>query len=166
MSAPPLPARSRSLVTGLRTVGAMALAMLLASCSFLGQSNDGSSQGTSTGQADPSIAAAAPEGLKDFYSQDVVWEPCEDKLQCAKIKVPLDYAKPDGDTIEIAALKISSTGARSRAACWSTPAARAPPAMTSSRMPARATSPRRCGPTTTSSASIPAASSVPLPSRA
>ena len=51
MSAPPLSARSRSLVTGLRTVGAMALVMLLASCSFLGQSKDGSSQGSSTGQA-------------------------------------------------------------------------------------------------------------------
>lgn len=112
MSAPPLSARSRSLVTGLRTVGAMALVMLLASCSFLGQSKDDSSQGNSTGQADPSIAAAAPEGLKDFYSQKVVWEPCEDKLQCAKVKVPLDYAKPDGKTIEISALKMSSTGGK------------------------------------------------------
>lgn len=112
MSAPPLSARSRSLATGLRTVGAMALVMLLAACSFLGQSKDDSSKGNSTGQADPSIAAAAPDGLKDFYSQKVVWEPCEDKLQCAKIKVPLDYTKPDGKTIEIATLKMSSTGGK------------------------------------------------------
>jgi pimeloyl-ACP methyl ester carboxylesterase len=94
----------------MRAAGAMALALLLASCSALGLSKDESSQGGSTGQADPSIAAAAPEGLKDFYSQAIVWEPCEDKLQCAKVKVPVDYAKPDGDTIELAAVKIASTG--------------------------------------------------------
>ena len=64
----------------------------------------------STGQADPSIAAAAPAELKAFYSQKVIWEPCEDKLQCAKVKVPVDYAKPAGDTIELAAVKIASTG--------------------------------------------------------
>jgi pimeloyl-ACP methyl ester carboxylesterase len=88
----------------------MALALLLASCSALGLSKDESSQGGSTGQADPSIAASAPEGLKDFYSQAIVWKPCEDNLQCAKVKVPVDYAKPDGDTIELAAVKIASTG--------------------------------------------------------
>ena len=98
MSAPPLSSRPRTLAGGMRVAGAMALSLLLASCSALGLSKDGSSQGGSTGQADPSIAAAAPEGLKDFYSQTIVWKPCEDKLQCAKVKVPVDYAKPDGDT--------------------------------------------------------------------
>ncbi|WP_307031667.1 alpha/beta hydrolase [Arthrobacter globiformis] len=114
MSAPPLSSRPRTLAGGMRAAGAMALALLLASCSALGLSKDESSQGGSTGQADPSIAAAAPEGLKDFYSQKIVWEPCEDKLQCAKVKVPVDYAKPDGDTIELAAVKIASTGDKKR----------------------------------------------------
>ena len=111
MSTLPLTARSRSFATALRAAGAMAVVVLLTSCSFLGLSKDGASQGNSTGQADPSIAAAAPKGLQAFYSQKVVWGPCEDKMQCAKIKVPLDYAKPNGETIEIAALKIASTGA-------------------------------------------------------
>ena len=109
MSTPPLTARPRSFAAAVRAAGAMAAVLLLTSCSFLGLSKDGS-QGNSTGQADPSIAAEAPEGLEEFYSQKVVWEPCEDKMQCAKVKVPLDYAKPDGETIEIAALKIASTG--------------------------------------------------------
>jgi pimeloyl-ACP methyl ester carboxylesterase len=112
MSAPPLSSRPRTLAGGMRAAGAMALALLLASCSALGLSKDESSQGGSTGQADPSIAASAPEGLKDFYSQKIVWKPCEDKLQCAKVKVPVDYAKPDGDTFELAAVKIASTGDR------------------------------------------------------
>lgn len=111
MSTPPLTPRSRSLAAVVRAAGAMAAVLMLTSCSFLGLSKDGN-QGNATGQADPSIAAAAPEGLEDFYSQKVVWEPCEDKMQCAKVKVPLDYAKPDGATIEIAALKMPSTGGK------------------------------------------------------
>ena len=110
MSAPPLSSRPRTLAAGMRAAGAMALAVLLASCSALGPSKDESSPNGSTGQADPSIAAAAPEGLKAYYSQRIIWESCEDKLQCAKVKVPVDYAKPDGDTIELAAVKIASTG--------------------------------------------------------
>lgn len=110
MSAPPLSSRPRTLAAGMRAAGAMALAVLLASCSALGSSKDESSQNGSTGQADPSIAAAAPAGLKSYYSQKIIWEPCEDKMQCTKVKVPVDYAKPDGDTIELAAVKIASTG--------------------------------------------------------
>lgn len=112
MSTPPLRARSRSLATAVRAAGAMVVVLLLTSCSFLGQSKNGGSEGNSTGQADPSIAAGAPEGLEDFYTQQIVWESCEDKMQCAKVKVPLDYAKPDGKTIEIAALKIASKGGK------------------------------------------------------
>ncbi|WP_426998244.1 alpha/beta hydrolase [Pseudarthrobacter sp. N5] len=112
-SARPLPALSRSAAIGMRAAAAMALAMALASCSILGLSNDDSAKGPSTGQADSSIAASAPDGLRDFYSQQVVWSACENGFQCAKVKVPLDYGKPDGDTIEIAALKVSSTGKKS-----------------------------------------------------
>src|SRR5690349_18307231 len=112
MSALPLSPRPRTLAAGMRAAGAMALAVLLASCSALGPSKDESSPNSSTGQADPSIAAAAPAGLQSFYSQKIIWQPCEDKMQCAKVKVPVDYAKPNGDTIELAAVKIASTGAK------------------------------------------------------
>jgi pimeloyl-ACP methyl ester carboxylesterase len=95
----------------MRAAGALVLALVLASCTLL----DGGKQeqGTATAKADPSIVAAAPEGLESFYSQEVVWEPCENEFQCAKVTVPLDYAKPDGDTIQIAALKAASTGTKS-----------------------------------------------------
>jgi pimeloyl-ACP methyl ester carboxylesterase len=95
----------------MRAAGALVLALVLASCTLL----DGGKQeqGTATAKADPSIVAAAPEGLESFYSQEVVWEPCENEFQCAKVTVPMDYAKPDGDTIQIAALKAASTGTKS-----------------------------------------------------
>lgn len=105
----PQPARFRSWAIGVRALGAMALAMMLASCSLFGSGDGGTTSGNS-GQADPSIASAAPAELRSFYSQQVNWTPCEKSLQCAKIKVPLDYSKPDGATIEIAALKVATKG--------------------------------------------------------
>ena len=111
MIARPLPARSRSLVIGLRAAGALVLAMTLASCSLFG--GDKPDEGSTTAKADPSIVASAPAGLDSFYAQEVVWEPCENGFQCAKVTVPVDYAKPDGDTIQLAALRAPSTGNKS-----------------------------------------------------
>jgi pimeloyl-ACP methyl ester carboxylesterase len=107
-SARPQPARFRSVAIGVRAVGAMALALVLASCSLFG--TEGGPKTDNSGQADPSIAAAAPAELRNFYSQQINWSACEDDFQCAKIKVPLDYSRPDGDSIEIAALKLPTTG--------------------------------------------------------
>ena len=109
MTARPLPARRRPFTVGVRAAGAMVLAMVLASCSLL---NGGGNQETATAKADPSIVASAPAGLEEFYSQEVVWEPCENEFQCAKVTVPMDYDNPDGGTIQIAALRAPSTGTR------------------------------------------------------
>ena len=68
-----------------------------------------------------SSKAAVPKGLESFYGQKVEWYDCvatagveksADKtgFQCAKVKVPLEYSKPDGQTIEIAMKKHSATG--------------------------------------------------------
>ena len=76
--------------------------------------------------AGPAPAAAAtkavvPKGLESFYGQKVEWYDCvatagaeksDDRtgFQCAKVKVPLDYSQPDGQTIEIAMKKHLATG--------------------------------------------------------
>lgn len=111
MTARPLPARSRSLGSGLRAAGALVLALTLASCSLLGGNKP--DETAATGKADPSIVASAPAGLDSFYSQEVVWEPCENGFQCAKVTVPMDYANPGGDKIQLAALRAPSTGKKS-----------------------------------------------------
>ena len=65
--------------------------------------------------------AAVPKGLESFYSQKVEWYDCmatagveksadRTGFQCAKVKVPLDYSQPDGQTIEIAMKKHPATG--------------------------------------------------------
>ena len=68
-----------------------------------------------------SSKAAVPQGLESFYSQKVEWYDCvatagveksadRTGFQCAKVKVPLDYSQPDGQTIEIAMKKHLATG--------------------------------------------------------
>jgi pimeloyl-ACP methyl ester carboxylesterase len=60
-----------------------------------------------------------PDGLAKFYGQSLTWGDCasygktdQDRsalntksVQCTKLTVPLDYAKPDGDTISVAVLR-------------------------------------------------------------
>ena len=110
MTSPSRPAKNRPVAVGVRGAGALALglvmALVLSSCSLFGP-GDGSAKGAQ-GTADPSIAAAAPDELRSFYSQQLTWSRCEGDFQCAKVKVPLDYSKPDGDSIEIAALKLAT----------------------------------------------------------
>ena len=52
----------------------------------------------------------APKGLEKFYRQKLTWSECKGKdragMQCANVKVPLDYKKPDGKTIAVAMLKV------------------------------------------------------------
>ena len=64
-----------------------------------------------------SASAAVPAGLESFYNQKVSWYACDKKgmgeatsgkdtgFTCAKVKVPLDYDNPGGETIEIAVKK-------------------------------------------------------------
>ncbi|WP_328773677.1 alpha/beta hydrolase [Streptomyces sp. NBC_00286] len=55
--------------------------------------------------------------LSRFYDQKIDWAKCEDAgmgvpedLQCGKVTVPLDYAKPDGETLDIAMARFRATG--------------------------------------------------------
>ncbi len=109
-SAPPRPAGDKPRGRRARAAGALALglvlALVLSSCTLFG-SGDGGPK-AAPGTADASIAAAAPAELRSFYSQQLSWARCEGDFQCAKVKVPLDYAKPDGDTIELAAIKLAT----------------------------------------------------------
>ncbi|XCB36247.1 alpha/beta fold hydrolase [Arcanobacterium hippocoleae] len=50
---------------------------------------------------------AIPDTLSEFYTQKVAWEDCK-KFQCSKIKVPLDYANPQQESVEIALKKRSA----------------------------------------------------------
>jgi pimeloyl-ACP methyl ester carboxylesterase len=53
------------------------------------------------GATEPPSPALAP-----YYSQQLAWSPCRDSFLCAALTVPLDYRHPDGETIDLAVLKV------------------------------------------------------------
>ncbi|NUW30047.1 alpha/beta fold hydrolase [Nonomuraea sp. SMC257] len=57
-------------------------------------------------------APGAPAALAAYYGQRLAWSACGGAYQCAKLKVPLDYAKPAGDRIDIAVTRLRATGRR------------------------------------------------------
>jgi pimeloyl-ACP methyl ester carboxylesterase len=55
--------------------------------------------------------AADVRGLDAIYAQQLDWQACGE-LECATLVVPMDYAEPDGETIEIAVSRSTATGDR------------------------------------------------------
>ena len=72
--------------------------------------------------ATASASPAIPAGLESFYNQKISWYDCAKKgmeevksgentgFTCTKVKVPLDYSNPGGETIEIAVKKRAASG--------------------------------------------------------
>ena len=82
--------------------------------------------------AAPAAKAAVPKGLESFYGQKVEWYDCgatggmeksadRTGFQCAKVRVPLDYSQPGGQTIEIAMKKHPATGSARRGTLFANP---------------------------------------------
>ena len=62
--------------------------------------------GGASGTATP---PAGQEKLAAFYGQKLSWQDC-DGNQCAWLSVPVDYAKPDGETLKLRVLKVPARG--------------------------------------------------------
>ncbi|MFE7776535.1 alpha/beta hydrolase [Streptomyces sp. NPDC057445] len=78
--------------------------MLLTGCS-----SDILPSEASEGSGPPAAAAAAD--LKPYYNQRLSWRECGvPKFECATLKAPLDYAKPDGPSIKLAVARVKATG--------------------------------------------------------
>ncbi len=56
----------------------------------------------------------APSGLEEFYAQDVAWQDCGERRTCADVQVPLDYAEPGGERIELSVTRYAATGVGDR----------------------------------------------------
>lgn len=84
---------------------------------FASRSPSGGSPSPSTTSPGGSVGAPKgdiPKGLEKFYKQKVSWAPCKDdaKMQCADVKVPLDYKKPGGKAITVAMAKVPAKGGK------------------------------------------------------
>ena len=99
------------------------LAASLTACTTTGQS----APPAPTTESHPPVGPV-PAGLDRFYGQSLTWADCapyatsEDArtafqakaVQCARLTVPLDYAKPDGTTITLGLLRHKATDAGDR----------------------------------------------------
>ncbi|MFC9849393.1 alpha/beta hydrolase [Streptomyces sp. NPDC060223] len=107
----------------IRWTAAAAAVLLVAGCSG-GSSGDGEDEGKNSDS--PSAAApssATSSGLPaSLTSQKLDWGRCKSSSdspapggdwQCATLKVPLDYAKPDGETIGLALIRSKASGDQS-----------------------------------------------------
>lgn len=65
----------------------------------------------STPDSSSTAEAPVPPGLEKFYSQQIDWQPCGSD-DCGTLEVPVDYAQPDGETIELAVERAAATGDR------------------------------------------------------
>ena len=104
-----------------RRVSAGVLAAVAGVCLGVGAGAVPAAAVPAAGPAPAATKAAVPKGLESFYGQKVEWYDCvatagveksadRTGFQCAKVKVPLDYSQPGGQTIEITMKKHLATG--------------------------------------------------------
>lgn len=74
-----------------------------------GSGQQGVDQPNESTPAPDATEGIEPE-LAEFYTQRLDWESCGESFQCATATVPVDYADPGGETIELALLRSPATG--------------------------------------------------------
>lgn len=55
------------------------------------------------------LLSAAPIAAQTPAQDDLQWNDCGGGFQCARLNVPLDYSKPDGDTVRLALARLPAT---------------------------------------------------------
>ena len=82
---------------------AVAVAGAVAGCSATDDVRRRADPGrTSSGTA----AGATATPLTQYYDQRLRWRDCHNGFECTRLEVPLDYAKPAGETIRIAVVRL------------------------------------------------------------
>lgn len=89
-------------------VGSLALALTLSGCTG---TSDRPAAPRTPDAAQKTAAQVPPSKQPDlarFYQQNLAWSDCGSQ-QCARLTVPVDYAHPEGKTIKLAVLNVTST---------------------------------------------------------
>lgn len=87
------PSRRRARLAGVAVVGVLTL--------VLGACTAPKNQAPVATAPTASAASEVPEGLEEFYGQQIEWLACDD-FQCGTATVPIDYADPSGGSFELA----------------------------------------------------------------
>jgi pimeloyl-ACP methyl ester carboxylesterase len=99
----------------IRSMAALTAVALLAGCGSNGTTAPAPTGSPSaTTSATPSATAPTQDPAQDpalarFYGQKLSWRTCG-AADCAKVTVPIDWAKPDGATIKLAINRLRATG--------------------------------------------------------
>ncbi len=96
--------RARRLILSLTP--ALAVVLTVSGCAL----TSGQDEARTPSPAQKSAAQVPPTGeetLAKFYRQDLAWSQCGPN-QCARLTVPIDYSKPDGDTVRLAVLRVAA----------------------------------------------------------
>ncbi|WP_351229605.1 alpha/beta hydrolase [Streptomyces sp. NPDC002133] len=90
-------------------VCAAAVGMLISGCSSGSSFSEASAPSGSSVASPP--GAVSTEELKTYYAQRLSWRDCGvPGFQCATLRAPLDYAKPDGRSVDLAVARVKATG--------------------------------------------------------
>ncbi|MFE4056050.1 alpha/beta hydrolase [Streptomyces sp. NPDC059096] len=82
-----------------------AAGLLISGCSPGGSPSEASASDSASG------SVSDPAALKKYYEQKLTWRGCGvPDFQCATMKAPLDYDKPDGPGIDLAVARKKATG--------------------------------------------------------
>ena len=100
----------------------LVLAVLLAGCGVFGGNSGNGSEAKPSLTPSPiepsgSSAVSPPptsSSLRRYYEQKLRWHKCRGSDQCARLRVPLDYAEPTGREISISVLKVPATSPADR----------------------------------------------------
>ncbi len=97
----------------LRVLAGLAVAAVVAAAGCSAEPEDRGSQPAdvpdrSTPAADATVGI--DPALAEFYTQELEWRDCGEGYQCTTATVPIDYAEPGGDTLELALLRAPATG--------------------------------------------------------
>ncbi|KOX43176.1 alpha/beta hydrolase [Streptomyces sp. NRRL F-7442] len=96
--------------------GALGLALLGAGLPAANATHDANDATTAAGRETRATAGRdAGSGLSRFYDQRITWSACRGTempkdLQCGKVTVPVDYARPRGKTLDVALARYRATG--------------------------------------------------------
>lgn len=94
------------------------LALLLSGCGLFGSPDAKRSLPEETLAPSPiestSPGTAVQPELRRFYQQRLTWRKCRDRDQCATLRVPLDYAKPEGTVVRLSVLKVPAARPKRR----------------------------------------------------
>lgn len=85
---------------------ATALVLPLSGCftAFIPQDN-----ADSTSKPSPTTKGTS---LEEFYGQKVSWDDCEDDMECATIRAPMNWDKPEDGDIELSLIRQQATGGK------------------------------------------------------